>query len=1251
MVWTCVDSVLHQLSEIQACQDVLTSAVDARLYMQINIVFQLPWETHQIGVSKIDAIWEEAYGQIPSYKRELMFQKMMMCCFELMDDTDTNIKSMITNLQGMWDDLEERIEDTILLKPEPEMQDWDLLNSFLQGTIQQCKRLIVDYCCVLLDSSLKCKPLTSNQALLFLQIVLQNLEVLVRHNTDVILTQLDPLKVRLILLQNFFQLISGHEDIDCEELRAFKLCLQTFAYDAASLVFLFWAKSANVENRIEAKTNHVLSYMHQNIIKPYGSDGTSLWLSALRAIKLQPSDDTLLQGEVIEGFVHLYLDSAVVKPKDDLQAFRKGLLFLLTFMTNPPERCDQDEQLAHVCDKIDLLFSKCTYLSKEHSTKDYMLSSDFAEKLEETMHNIIQLYFKIPDSLSYDFPKTNGLGFYDSLLQTLERLKKLSSSRAFTPYVNNFIIKIEEEMVSLRPKVGSIFELQKEQMEFQDTWSQVINLAYKIELVINSCYVHFHPVWYNMASLFHIQDQIENVKQKLEKVKSCRIFSAEVIPHQPESSSTKPPETTWFSTTSEQEAVGLQKETRKIIDELIGGRNSLGIISIIGMGGLGKTTLAMEVYNSNIVRCHFHKFAFGCVSQVLNKANFFIEILCQIKSCTKEAFNHMTEDDLAHDLWRCLSGQPYLIIVDDIWEIKAWDAIKSSFPDDKNKSRVIFTSRELKVGLDAKGILHELQPLPDQESLKLLHIKVFGKEDCPPNFSEVGKIIVENCKGLPMSIVVVAGLLATNKTSLSWWEDIAEETCQLIGQECKEIIGLSYKHLPEHLKSCFLYMGMYGEDELIRTKRLVQLWIGEGFVKKSIGKSLRILAKEYLRDLAGRSLVTVVKTSGGGGIKRCHLHDLIRDFCRRQALEDKFVWLKEGRAASDSLNSNIHSHYRVSIKMDEEPFDDIEPTVVENVHSLLHWSKHKVPKPVWRKLKLVQVLHLQQINKVKTFLHLVHLRYIYIDQWYLSWEVPESICNLWNLETLIYLSKLSNKKLPKTIWKMKALRHLEFPRGCELVVDDDDHQGPDQLLENLEFLSDIWLSDDRTARVILQRLPNIQKLTCKLTGLKWKDEVLSIDFLNKLGSLCVHRNERVGAILFPSSLKRLNFTFSSHDEGIEDILSEIGRLPCLEVLNLHGDLEQWDIEDDQFQKLKYLKLELEDFEHWNVSFDSFSCLEKLKFYQCGDLEEIPACFADLSTLKFLHVKECNHKLESSAIQVQQEQKDNGNEVRLSIKSI
>ncbi|KAI4305346.1 hypothetical protein L6164_028717 [Bauhinia variegata] len=296
------------------------------------------------------------------------------------------------------------------------------------------------------------------------------------------------------------------------------------------------------------------------------------------------------------------------------------------------------------------------------------------------------------------------------------------------------------------------------------------------------------------------------------------------------------------------------------------------VVSIHGMAGLGKTTLAKKIYNDHQLRKKFDDVAWATVSKEFKPREILISLLKEFKSISEGVtnFDSMSLPDLKSMMKRGLRDLRYLIFLDDLWEKEHWNEIQDCFPNENNGSRILITSRVEEVVSHAsrtpyfnnRSPPYELQPLQPADSWKLFCKRVFHQETCTdPVLEPYAKKIVESCKNLPLSIVVAAGLLQ-DKTPTEW-SDITRNTNWFISQDqesqVKEILRLSYNSLRQELKPCFLYIGLYPVDSEIPVRQLIQQWIAEGFIQvQQTGAEApepEVVAEKHLRELISRSLI------------------------------------------------------------------------------------------------------------------------------------------------------------------------------------------------------------------------------------------------------------------------------------------------------------------------------------------------------------------------------------------------------------
>ncbi|XWS07755.1 hypothetical protein CRYUN_Cryun41cG0017900 [Craigia yunnanensis] len=578
-----------------------------------------------------------------------------------------------------------------------------------------------------------------------------------------------------------------------------------------------------------------------------------------------------------------------------------------------------------------------------------------------------------------------------------------------------------------------------------------------------------------------------------------------------------------FSHVEEEDVISLESMTEDVLAQLMKQEDRLHVVSVVGMGGIGKTTLARKVYKHNVVKQHFDCFAWACISQKCMPREVVHGVLIKVSSPSKEErelIDKLTEDELIKKLFHVLEEKRYLIVLDDIWKIEDWEILKKAFPPGKKGSKILFTTR-------IKGVALHADPCNSPIEIPLLNVdegwRLFKRKAFPENTTEsharsrefemLGREMVIKCRGLPLAIVVLGGLLATKK-SWAQWEKVQRNIhahlneVELQNQPYGAVNGilvLSYNDLPYNLKPCFLYLGRYPEDWEISKKELIRLWIAEGFISSSLesgGMSMEDVAENFLEELINRCLVQVCKSDYTGiGAKTCRIHDLLRDLCVDKAKKENFFGI-------------------IQPPIDENSAPSLDVTLTASMarRIAIHPRRYvclKGDRPNLRSLLLFQNESLVELDISKyfsfKFLRVLKVvkRDILSDE---EWNVSSEIGNLHHLRYL-GLECVGKIILTRSIGKLKSLHTLRV-HSYEIKISFN-------VLFKLERLRHICLYDDVNmclgARDSLKNIETLKYIT--IEDLIENDAVLNFTNLRSLGIKFMRSKD---VLLFLKALIRLH---------------------------------------------------------------------------------------------------------------------------------
>ncbi|PHU08343.1 hypothetical protein BC332_24832 [Capsicum chinense] len=464
------------------------------------------------------------------------------------------------------------------------------------------------------------------------------------------------------------------------------------------------------------------------------------------------------------------------------------------------------------------------------------------------------------------------------------------------------------------------------------------------------------------------------------------------------------------------------------------------------------------------------------------------------------------EAELADMLQESLKRKRYLIVLDDIWSCEVWDGVSRCLPTDENAgSRILLTTRNNEVARYAgtENLSMQMNFMDQDESWNLFKSAAFSNEALSSLFETIGKQISEKCHGLPLTIVVVAGLLKS-KRGIEDWGSIAKDVTSFItndpDEQCSHVLGLSYNHLTSDLKTCLLHFGIFPEDSEVPAKRLVRSWMAEGFLK--LENDLEGEAEKCLQELVDRCLVLVCKKSRDETkIRSCKVHDLIYDLCVREIqmesifiMNDIVLGVSERgnlsmqkmqpykRVTGDKIECHLYGLYRALLTPVHRQLRDHDNNdLLERTRSIfsfhLKYSSFIVKSELIH-FKLLKVLELRNIDMDHfpvQILSLIWLRYLLLH-FRKKVDIPQEICRLWNLQTFIVQGpSLWKITFPEEILGLMQLRHLELPEFYlpnppSVSADKGSHMG----FSNIQTIS--YLSPCCCTKEFIMRIQKVKEL-------------------------------------------------------------------------------------------------------------------------------------------------------------------------------
>ncbi|KAJ1256752.1 hypothetical protein BS78_K312300 [Paspalum vaginatum] len=654
----------------------------------------------------------------------------------------------------------------------------------------------------------------------------------------------------------------------------------------------------------------------------------------------------------------------------------------------------------------------------------------------------------------------------------------------------------------------------------------------------------------------HIADDIQQIKKRIQDVADRRdkYKFKDVVAAHPDSTAIDPRLPALYKDAAK--LVGIDGPVEKLTNLLTQGedvqKRQLMVVSIVGVGGLGKTTVANSVYQG--LKGKFECHAFVSVSLRPDLKKILRSILRNVSGMECGNMEAWSLPDLINQIRGILDKKRYIIVIDDVWDESSWTTtIKYALVDNNLGSRVIVTTRNSNVAKVAcspiDGAMYELEPLSFENSKKLFCKRIFkDKQEIHSELEEISTKILKKCGGLPLAIITISSMLARlpNKTKYEWHRVYTSMGSGLEKdkslENMQEILSLSYGDLPSYLKPCLLYLSMFPEDWKIRVDTLVQMWVAEGLVDEKGGENPYELGKGYFNELVNRSMIMPAHLDELGRPGACRVHDMILDLLISLSAQENFVTISQGLHLTPqackirrlSLQQKIQKHededdQRVMLAVDVD---------MSHVRSLIgckiHFKNLVLPLSMF---SVLRVLSLEEFSSKRCHLKglgsLKHLRFLSLGG-EVETELLEEIGKLQLLRTLD-LREASIDEVPASIIQLTKLEHLYVWRWAKL---------PDGIgnLRSLRELS--WLDVDLSPKT-LAKLGNLTEL--RVLSIDDLDESGLRTFVQMMPNLCNLRTLSIDFNMIDetSSLECMSNRWKgpARLQNFESILSTIPQLP------------------------------------------------------------------------------------------------------------
>ncbi|XP_020216116.2 putative disease resistance protein RGA4 [Cajanus cajan] len=610
--------------------------------------------------------------------------------------------------------------------------------------------------------------------------------------------------------------------------------------------------------------------------------------------------------------------------------------------------------------------------------------------------------------------------------------------------VDQQIQKLSSYLTAIRAVLEDAEKKQITSNAVKDWLQKLTDAAYVLDDILDECSIHskssclsrLHP----KGILFRrdVGKRMKDITQRFHDIheeRSMFQFSTGVTDKHAED------DDEWRQTSSvitEPIIYGRDQDREQIVEFLLrhaGNSQDLSIYPIVGMGGLGKTTLAKQVFNDDRVSKHFDLKIWVCVS---NDFNTKIILQSIIECITGQHPNLNTLEAMQKKFQEVLQSKRYLLVLDDVWneDQRKWKELKGVLQC--AMGTILVTTRLEQVASIMEACpVHRLIELSDDDSWSLFKHHAFGYDrEESEELVAIGKYIVKKCVGSPLAIKTLGSLLRGESEVQQWqnikeseiW-DIKEESCLTSGENSiLRALELSYVNLDISLRRCFSFCAIFPKGSEIVKEELIHLWMANGFIKSEGNLEVENVGNKVWKRLYCRSFFQEVKTDKLGIITSFKMHDLFHDLAQSVVGEECVVY---GKTRLTDLSSRVH-HFHLFKSNEYESVNKASLDKVESLRTFLddsYWYNKNIPLlPLNNSLRALKI----SSRQMSSLINLTNLRYLNLFGSYVAC-LPSSICRLEKLQILKLEACPFLLRLPKDLTQLQDLRHLVINR-CDLLL-------------------------------------------------------------------------------------------------------------------------------------------------------------------------------------------------------------------------